>query len=790
MAGNPPPQITVAKALNYLKSGQYIPALKYLHYLYRNSSILSQREQKEIFENYQICLKILFDRQLVAVENALREGDELMTSLLLIDLMDLQANLFKLNTNIDRNLQKNFEKSFKLFETWVFKVLTNIRSYELKKRHLERHYIEILNLFGYSSKLYTDFLCKNATIDHFFQPNISEFEKICDSIFRELTSFFFIQLEESIDQNEYTQILEFQQSIKIALKRILNDKRFEQQFGKIELRITEKLAELDLYQGAKLEDQGDYFESSQKFRAAFKKYARIGNSSQSKKAKTKFLEVTVLLGKSFEEKAENAESFANPQKYLHYFQKAKQIYQDINAKKELKEIDQKIRQYYENLGDFAYTEAKELPEETVHEISKKLFKYNEIKHHFEKADNTKKIKKILSEIDKLHKLQYKNLTVLIIEAQKAKDYDKEYLFLEDLHLLSYEMNNEKNIQKIARELEKLKPKVNFGRLDDLKQKRLQRNKNLTQKQNNNGPNIDLQLKFNDESSTSFILNEENMENQNSNFPNVQNNPFIEETWFIGHQKSNPVDMNNQETRIISQEKINKSLQIQNSQQNTSLKMIYTYIKKHNEGQILSKNEINFLFTHGINLPANILYYYHFSTISHQFYAYENPQGGPQVLMIPRTPLIVRRKRLGETVINLQKYINGSKVLSILPQDIILNHCKFAQISNNWEDYLASFQYSSLYVYVNFLQAIRLLNQDGSISEIVKWFNSSLIAEFINLPSTDMIEFLQKFSSLFFVEEYVSLSNEPNFILFALGIKYFFAQNQALASTFWSMLDVS
>lgn len=69
---------------------------------------------------------------------------------------------------------------------------------------------------------------------------------------------------------------------------------------------------------------------------------------------------------------------------------------------------------------------------------------NEAKYFYQKGENIK-IKKINMEIISLSKLRYKLLSKSIINAEKAQDYELKFLLLEEMHLLSYEMNSEKYI---------------------------------------------------------------------------------------------------------------------------------------------------------------------------------------------------------------------------------------------------------------------------------------------------------------------------------------------------------
>ncbi|MCF2140801.1 MAG: hypothetical protein K9W44_12165 [Candidatus Lokiarchaeota archaeon] len=802
MAGTPP-QITVSKAVSLLKSGQYQPALKYLYYLKRNIGILSLNDKNDVEHYFLLCLKILFDKQLVKAEKSLQDNNEIRTSINFINLLDLQNSLYQYSPSSDKTLNHSYKKSFNLFETWVFKVLSTIQSVELKRRHLERHFYEILNLFGYVSSLYIDFFLKIPQLKKYFIPNEDEFVKIQQFIFKEIANYFIEQLNRMLMKENIIQALDYWQKLKSILKMIKNSKKLEIQFYKFELKLTEKLAEIDLHQGELLEQQQDYYSSLQKYKAAFTKYHVIKDESKKKMAKSKYLNAAILLGRWFEDRAYKSELKCDPQKTLDDYEKAKHIFEDINAKKEISRISSRLKKFNEKRGDQLQFQATKLSNDSISEIAQKLSLLNEAKYFYQKGENIKKLKKINMEIISLSKLRYKLLSKSIINAEKAQDYELKFLLLEEMHLLSYEMNSEKNTYKIAKEIEQLKPKINWQKIEQMKKEKYFENLTFSTKteQDDNAPNLKFKKQLN-----IFFSEEKKISKPDVSFDlekAIQRDPLlqitdsptsktksasalIDSTWFTSYESTLKIDP--EQTQIISTSAIEEFSQ--NYAQSRSLKQIYVYLKKHNEGKVLNQVEIKFLYNHGINLPLNSLYYYKFAHIPHQFYVYDNPKGGPQVLMIPRNPLISRRAKFGEILPAIQIYLTGNPHESIIPQNILLSHLQFAQITNNWDDYLGSFQFSSIETYIFFLNAIRLMNNRAEIPEIVKNINASLVAEFINLPSPNMINFFEQFSSFYFIEEFMGISQQINWLLFSIGLKWFYNGNILLASTIWSMLEVS
>ncbi|MHA1795365.1 MAG: hypothetical protein ACTSUK_04580 [Promethearchaeota archaeon] len=805
MVGNPP-KITVAKAVRFLKSGQFQPALKYLYYLKRNSEILSPTDRFEVEQNFILCLKILFDKQLAKAEEAVRGNDDRKSSVFLINLLDLQNSLYQFLNDFDKTLINNSKNAFKLFETWVFKVLTTIRSVELKRRHLERHFSEIINLFGYVSLLYTDFFLRIPQLTKFFNPNKSEFQKIQQYVEKEITYYLLDKFDQVISQDKIIQALETWQKIKNLIKEKENPKKITLMFQKAQMKLISKLAYIDLNHGDMLAQQHEYCASIQKYKSAYTKFHSIGDESHKKQAKTKFLEVNIQLGRWYENKAKELETQNDTKIALEYYEKAYHIFKEINAKKELTRISGEIHQFYEKQGDFATSQAHNLSDISPEELQKKVSYLNEAKYHYQKSENAKKIKKIQAELEKINKIRYKIISKAIQEARKKQNTEEIFLLLEELHLLSYEINMEKNTQKIAQEIEKLKPKVNWQKIEEMKKQKYflhldyQPQKLFQNQQENADLDNKTQILF------SSQANKENM-TQNMDLdllpesiaPNLDTitapfsknteeitNSLIDSTWFSSHESTQIIDPN--QTRLISTTAVDNF--VQDSLETKSLKKIYVYLKKHNQGKVLNQAEIEFLCSHGINLPTNSLYYFKFEKIPHQFYVYENPRGGPQVLMIPRNPLITRRAKLGEGLQNFQIYLTGNLNEDLLPQKILLSHLKLAQISNNWDDYLGSFQFSSLDIYVNFLNAVRLMNQQAEIPEIVKYMNASLVAEFINLPTPNMINFLEQFNSFTFIEEFYGFSEQINWLLFSIGLKWFYSGNLSLAATIWSMIEIS
>ncbi|MHA1612264.1 MAG: hypothetical protein ACTSYU_09465, partial [Promethearchaeota archaeon] len=582
-----PPKITVKTAISYLKSGQYLPALKYLYYLKRNVSILSQNDQLEVNRNFELCLKLLFDRQLATVEESVRKDKYIETSIYLMNLLDLIDSLIRFIPNLDKSTKKGITRGFQLFELWVLNVLSNIRSSEIKRRHFVRHYQETLNKFGYVSNLYTEFFLKFVHTSKYFDPNKKEFLRITDSIFKEFAIFFFDEMDKALKQNNLLKVLELRQILHLMLQKLPDDRRLDPRLQKIERDIAEKLAEFDVFQGNHLGDQKEYYASTQKYRSAYKKYHLLDNPTKKKNTKGKFLQTTILLGKDYEKQAKASVNKKDPDITLQLLYHAQHIYQDINAKKELAHIESVIKSFYETVGDNLKPQADAIPEQELASISKKLSILNEIVRYYNKAENQKKLKKIVAEIEKLYKLKYRELSKNIITAQKMGNFELKYLYLEDLHLLSYEMNNDKNVHKIAKELDKLKLQVNFETLEDLKSKKLA--SQFTSKENSNAGYKNTS-ENRENILNSFNLTEDpqpNIYDQEKQFSSQSS--LIDETWFISHEEHLKQTQNHasphsssvgEQTRIIKSIQNPFTLAIK-PQKSQDLRQIYDFVKKHN-----------------------------------------------------------------------------------------------------------------------------------------------------------------------------------------------------------------
>jgi uncharacterized membrane protein len=107
--------------------------------------------------------------------------------------------------------------------------------------------------------------------------------------------------------------------------------------------------------------------------------------------------------------------------------------------------------------------------------------------------------------------------------------------------------------------------------------------------------------------------------------------------------------------------------------------------------------------------------------------------------------------------------------------------------------MEGFQYSTLDIYFSFLNALRLFSKSSSgssLKEVAKFINSSLVAEYLNIPTEKMENRLQELKTIKYFEEILNWSDNINIQLFFIGMHYFAKKKYMKASILWCKLLVS
>jgi hypothetical protein len=158
-------------------------------------------------------------------------------------------------------------------------------------------------------------------------------------------------------------------------------------------------------------------------------------------------------------------------------------------------------------------------------------------------------------------------------------------------------------------------------------------------------------------------------------------------------------------------------------------------------------------------------------------------------MIPTKNLINQSLALGSLAFRVDSFLPVDHIHFLVPE-ILEDHINFAMHHPQWLPFIEGFQFSTLDHYFYFLHAIRLYYQKSTFAEVAKYLNSSVIAEFINVPTDQLEKFLEKLEHVVIFEEIFNWANPPNFQLFFIGLYYFRRQQYKLAATIWSFLSVS
>jgi len=239
-------------------------------------------------------------------------------------------------------------------------------------------------------------------------------------------------------------------------------------------------------------------------------------------------------------------------------------------------------------------------------------------------------------------------------------------------------------------------------------------------------------------------------------------------------------------------KIQKFSSKHKKNEHKELKKVNQIVKKFNMQGFLEENEIQTLQMYGLNLPEQVIYYHKYPNSNYQFYVLKTNLEYPKVLLIPTKNVIKRKSYFGSIIGKIDPFINSS--LEILnSSEILENHIKFALNHPKWNQIMEGFQYSTLDIYFSFLNALRLYSKSSSSSslkEVAKFINSSLVAEYLNIPTEKMELRIQELKSVKYFEEIFSWSDNINYQLFFIGLYYFNRKKYMKASILWSKLLVS
>ena len=764
------PNYSLNQALTHLKEGKTFLALKSLEKLVKSSTNKTNPEYLAAVQNYQLALNLIFDRKIAIAEELYQQENEIATSIVLLNLSNLFLEFGIFSSKSDKNLQKKGNLFFDLVEKWALKVFTIIKSTELRKRHLERRFTEVFTSFSIISNLFL----------HYFIPLMNDFYpkkydsksllKTIQSIYREFGAFYLKEADKKLSNKNIIETHQILSKCRHILKLIDNDSKLQQQITEKSQENAELAADFELVAGKENLKKKLYQEALLHFRNAHFQYKILKVSSKQKQAKDEYLQATISQVQEEIKQAENFREQGQIEESIQLFHKCIDQFEKINAQHELTMLRNKFAIFQTRLGDDQFEQGNKILQNSVQEIDHAKNLYSNAERYYIKAENLKKVKEVKKIISRLSKMKMKFLQKSVQKASKARNYELEFVYLEELHMICYEIENTNKAQDYARQLEKLRKKINLQKVEHLREQMLT-SKPWLAKDPTNSKNLP-------EKSQIPINNL----NENLTPTIFQDNSGETIAFFDPSNKTN--DKTYFTERILQK----NSIPSKSENKSEELKNVYKIVRKFNSSHFLTNSDIHYLISFGVNLPQDIYYYHKFTKSFHQFYVHIPTSNLPKVLLIPTKNLIKRQAYLGTLAYTMDNFI-PTNTDSTLSTDLLKDQIYFAINHPNWEPIMEGFQYSTLDCYFYFLHACRLIERKAPNTEIAKYINSSVIAEFLNVPTDRLEQYLTDFENVKFFEEIMSWSKNPNFQLFFMGLYFYKEKHYSIAASIWCMMIV-
>jgi hypothetical protein len=759
------------QALGLLKQGKTLLALKKLYPLTQKQQQNKDPDYLAAVQNYILALNLIFDRNFAAAEESFLQEDEINTALILINLSNLYYELKKLDNFADINRKKKMFALIELFEKWTFKVFTTIKSTELRKKHLEKRFTEIITSFGIIYNVFFEHLVPIIEDFNHTTYDSKNLQKSSQTIYKEFGNFYLKYAENLLNQKK---VIESHQIIKkcnlIQVKFDKNSK-FKQSLLRISKKNAELATDFEMNTGLFCQKQEEYREALLHFRNVHNQYRMLNLTIKQHQAKTEYLNTCILSAQKDVKEAERFQKEGNYPQAVASFHQSMEKLEKINAKHDLSIVRNKYSNFQNQLGDEKFHKGQTYSRDSPDSINLALNFLEDALIFYIKADNSKRIKETEGGIQRLSKLKLKALEKNAQKAHKTKNYDLEYIILEELHLLSYEINGISKAQSYAKQNEKLRKKVNLQNIDNIREKTL-----------NKKPWINPNDKKRDHSI--IDTDQQTQKTSPQELPNIFSTDPVTTIPFFDPSK----EMNNQTYFIDPTTKI-PQINLTIDTKSEELKKVNRIIKKYNNSLYLTNSDIQYLISFGVNLPKDIFYYYKFKKPLHQFYVHDPPSKLPKLLMIPTRNLIKRKTYLGTLAYNIQLFIPCSDNV-ILSSDILNEQINFAINHPSWENIIDGFQYSTLDSFFYFLHAIRLFSHEADVKEVAKFINSSVVAEYVNTTTENLEKYLESFKNIVFFEDVFEWSQNPNFRLFFFGLFFLREKKYKIASSIFSMMLIS
>ena len=799
MDTNPlPVKIELRHALSLLKQGKTLEALKKFEFLQNEMNAQQHSDLSTAILNYSLALNMIYDRNLAAAKESLYHDDELNTAIILVNILNQYEILRNISSENDRTLHKKNQSFSQLEEKWVLKKLGIIKSTEIQKRHFNRRFEDIKADFEFTFSIFFEFFQPIIEEINKKKYNVDNINKAIQSIYKEIGKEYIKLSKSAIKKKNIINSIKILEKSRLIFKDESKNLRTQGLLSDLQRDIDDLTAEYYLKAGNYYRNKNQFKESAKLFRKAYHYYRIQKEEDKQKKSKEDYLKTCVKFGKYNLKLANQFSKNLETEDAILYFQKAIENFKSINAKKDQLFAIEQYNNFIIYMGDVELKKGQNMNSESLEGLNQQINHFHNAQDMYAKAVNERKMKECKTLLVRSLKQKMKILLKETQMAHKNRNYNYEFLILEEIHLLCYELDMVSKAQHYAEELEKLKPKVNLEQVEELRKTKFDGMVNLEQKgreflsdkiktqiispkhldskiEKNDLPNV-----FGDDLNTTvFIHNNRTSKNVNSETTIRQPNHI-----FPGSQFSSNLF---QETL-----KIQKFSSLHKKNEYKELKKVNQIVKKFNSQGFLEENEIQTLQMYGLNLPEQLIYYHKYPNSNYQFYVLKTKSEYPKVLLIPTKNLIKKKSYFGSVIDKIDPFINASSEI-INSAEILENHIKFALNHPKWNQIMEGFQYSTLDIYFSFLNSLRLYSKStssSSLKEVAKFINSSLVAEYLNIPTEKMEKRLEELKSVKYFEEIFSWIDNINNKLFFIGMFYFARKKYMKASILWCKLMVS
>jgi hypothetical protein len=793
-----PLKLELRHAVSLLKQGKTLEALKKFEFLQGEMNAQQHSNLSTAILNYSLALNMIYDRNLAAAKESLYHDDELKTAVILVNILNIYEILRNISSENDRVLQKKNQNLSQLEEKWVLKKLGIIKSTEIQKRHFKRRFELIKSDFEFTYSIFFEFFQPIIEDITKKQYNTESINKIIKIIYKEIGKEYLNLAKIAIKKKNIINSIQILQKSQLIFKDETKNLKIQGLIGELQRDIDDLTAEYYLKAGYYYRNKNRFKEAAKLFRKAYH-YYRIQNEEENqKKSKEDYLKTCVKFGKYNLKLANQYSKNLVTEDAILYFQKAIENFKSINAKKEYSNAIKQYNNFIIYMGDFEFNKGQRIKSESLKALNQQINHFHNAIDMYAKAENDRKKKECKSFLVRSQKQKMKILHKETQKAHRSKSFNYEFLILEELHLLCYELEMISKAQHYAEELEKLKLKVNLEQVEQLRKARFDGVVNLEQK--------DVEF-LSDKIKTQIVSPQpRDIQTVKNDLPNVFGDD-LNTTVFIHTRRTSKKD--DLETTIrqpdhifpgsqfssnLFQEtlKITKFSAKHKKNENKELKKVNQIVKKFNMQGFLEENEIQTLQMYGLNLPEQVIYYHKYPNSKYQFYVLKTNSEYPKVLLIPTKNVIKRKSYFGSIIDKIDLFINTSSEI-LNSSELLENHIKFALNHPKWNQIMEGFQYSTLDIYFSFLNALRLFSKSSSgssLKEVAKFINSSLVAEYLNIPTEKMENRLQELKTIKYFEEILNWSDNINIQLFFIGMHYFAKKKYMKASILWCKLLVS